>query len=309
MPELDDLTELQVDSDSALFDGAIAETPETPDVSHETPEIETPAVTDEQPRDESGRFAAKPGDTPAEVVTPAVATTPTEPEGGQIPAWRLREEADNRRRVETELAERNRELAELRRNPPKPAEPAKPETKPDPLLDPDGYEAYLERKVEARFAAAEQARIKERGEESLQAARTANTELFDKAYAEVQRLRDAGDTHSIARIRDSRDPGKELLKWYREREAVREVGDDPNAWFERKFEEALKDPAKAAKAISILRAQQNPASVPAGTRNPSPVRLPPSLSTVTPSGSAIGAGDDDVSDEGLFRHATAGIGR
>lgn len=308
MSELDDLTELQVDSDQSLFDSALADkTAETPDVP-DAPESEAAPETTAQPRDESGRFAPKAGDTPP-ADAPVTAAPTTESDGGQIPAWRLREEADNRRAAEARAQQFERELTELRRNPPKPAEPAKPEIKPDPLLDPDGYEAYVFKKVEDRLAASEQARIAERGEQSFQDARVSNQPLFDKAYAEAQQLVAAGDAITHSRIFKSRDPGKELLNWYRERETMREVGNDPTAWFERKFEEALKDPAKAAKAISILRAQQS-APTQSGNRQPSPVRLPPSLSSVTPSGAARGnSDDDDVSDEGLFRHATAGMGR
>lgn len=305
MPNEDDLVEATLPSDADLFAAANADVPaETPDTEagarDEQPEVEASG----QPRDESGRFASKAGDPPAEVVTPA-GTQPSDAEGGQIPAWRLREEADNRRRVETELADTRRQIEELRRNPPKPAEQPKPESKPDPLLDPDGFEAYLERKVEARFEAAEQARVAERGERSFQAARGTSTEdqqFFDKAYAEAR-----GDATAAARILKARDPGKELLTWYRERETVREVGGDPAAYKQRLLDEALKDPAFLAKAVAAARTPATPSNV-ASLRQPSPVRLPPSLSSVAPTGSARGAEDDDVSDQGIWNYANAGTG-
>jgi hypothetical protein len=305
MPTEDALVEVEV-SDKDLYDAAMADEPANEPEAQAT-ESEPEAETDGQPRDESGRFAPKAGEQPAAAVTPPAAQQPNDADSGQIPAWRLREEAENRRAAEARAQQFERELVELRRNPPKAAEQPKPETKPDPLLDPEGYEAYLERKVEARFAQAEQNRIKERGEASLQAARESNTELFDKAYAEVQRRGNAGDTLTLARISQARDPGKELLSWYREQETVREVGGDPAAYRTRILDEALKDPAYQAKVIAAIRAQQAPQNV-NGNRQPSPVRIPPSLASVTPSGAALSA-DDDVSDEGIWNSATAGMRR
>lgn len=303
-PDEDQLVEIAEVSDADMFAAATALEP-----AADAPEPEAGATAAEpEPdggpqRDAAGRFAAKTGDVPA----------PTEADGGQIPAWRLREEAENRRAAEARAQQFERELADLRRNPPKPAEPPKPEVKPDFLLmTSEEIESYFENKVQARFAAAEQARIVERGEESMTAARASSTEAFDKAYAEAMTLVKGGDAVTHARIFKARDPGKELLSWYRERENLRTVGDDPNAWMERQLAEAAKDPAKAAKLAGILRGQVQPGTPPPnnGLRQPSPVRIPPSLSSVTPSGAARGEpGDDDMSDEGLFRHATAGLGR
>jgi hypothetical protein len=293
----DEPTVVDVDvSDEDLFNEAKAD--QAPEPTAVAAESETPPPeAGDQPRDEHGRFAPKAGDTPApaDATPPPADEPPPESDGGHIPAWRLREEAENRRAAEAKYQQLEREIAELRRNPPKPAEPPKPQEMPDPLLDPAGYQAHLRNEWQEALKA-------QAGEISLRYARRANPERFAKAYAEVQN----GSPADRARIRDAPDPGDELLAWYSEREAIREVGPDPAAYKQRILDEALKDPAYLAKAAAALRLSVVP-STGNGLRQPSPVRLPPSLNGITPSGAAIAGDDDtDMSDEAIFRHATTG---
>jgi hypothetical protein len=293
----DEPTVVDVDvSDEDLFNEAKADQAPEPAVAVAAETETPPPEAGDQPRDEHGRFAPKAGDTPAPTdATPPPAEPTPESDGGHIPAWRLREEAENRRAAEAKYQQLEREIAELRRNPPKPPEPPKPQETPDPLLDPAGYQAHLRNEWQEALKA-------QAGDISLRYARRANPERFDKAYAEVLKA----SVVDRARIRDAPDPGDELLAWYSEREAIREVGPDPAAYKQRILDEALKDPAYLAKAAAALRLSVVP-STGNGLRQPSPVRLPPSLNGITPSGAAIAGDDDtDMSDEAIFRHATTG---
>ena len=298
----DEPTVVDVDiSDEDLFNEALAGDPakEPTETPAEAPESEPPPVAeaDSQPRDEHGRFAPKAGDAPAPTAEPAPATAPPpEPDGGHIPAWRLREEAENRRAAEAKLQQYERELEQLRRNQPKP-EPPKPPERPDPLLDLPGFYQYFEDREATREKNL-------RGEFSFEFARSSNPERFDKALAAVQQASPA----DILRVKDAYNPGKELLAWYAQHERTTIVGDDLEAYNKKVLAEALKNPEHLRQAAEALRLSVVPSTN--GSRQPSPVRLPPSLNSMSPSGAAPTGDDDaDLSDEALFRHATTGMRR
>ena len=297
----DEPTVVDVDiSDEDLFNEALAGDPakEPAEPPAEAPESEPPvAEADSQPRDEHGRFAPKAGDAPAPTAEPAPATAPPpETDGGNIPAWRLREEAENRRAAEAKLQQYERELEQLRRNQPKP-EPPKPPERPDPLLDLPGFYQYFEDREATREKNL-------RGEFSFEFARSSNPERFDKALAAVQKASPA----DILRVKDAYNPGKELLAWYAQHERTTIVGDDLEAYNKKVIAEALKNPEHLRQAAEALRLSVVPSTN--GSRQPSPVRLPPSLNSMSPSGAAPTGDDDaDLSDEALFRHATTGMRR
>jgi len=297
----DDAQVVEVDvSDADLFNEAMADEPAQEAAPAETPESEPPPPeTGEQPRDQHGRFAPKAGDTPAPAeATPPAAQQPPEADGGHIPAWRLREEAENRRAAEARAQQYEREIAELRRSQPKPEPPKAPEP-PDPLLDPAGYQAHLRNEWQSEIKNV-------RGELSFEFARSSNPARFDQALAAVQKASPA----EILRVKDAPNPGRELLAWYAQHERTTIVGDDLDAYNKKVREEALKDPEFLKQALAFARISVVPSTN--GARSPSPVRLPPSLSNVTPSGAASNGGDDDggdLSDEALFRHATTGMRR
>ena len=297
----DEPTVVDVDiSDEDLFNEALAGDPakEPTEPPSEAPESEPPvAEADSQPRDEHGRFAPKAGDAPAPAdAPPPAAEQPPEPDGGHIPAWRLREEAENRRAAEARAQQYERELEQLRRNQPKP-EPPKPPERPDPLLDLPGFYQYFEDREATREKNL-------RGEFSFEFARSSNPERFDKALAAVQQASPA----DILRVKDAYNPGKELLAWYAQHERTTIVGDDLEAYNKKVIAEALKNPEHLRQAAEALRLSVVPSTN--GSRQPSPVRLPPSLNSMSPSGAAPTGDDDaDLSDEALFRHATTGMRR
>jgi hypothetical protein len=283
-------------SDQELFNEANMDEVPAEEVVAEVPEA---IVEQEQPRDEAGRFAALSQiEQLAEVAAEKPpAPPPVDDNAAMIPSFRLKQEADARRQLETDLANERAERAALRQRlealerPTPKAEPVKVE-KPDPLLDPEGYEKYLETKFEEKL-------LNNHRESSLaQAHRTYKTE-FEEAYAAAQKVVDPA---LRARMQNSRDPGETLIEWHREQKVRAEVGNDPNAFFEKRFEAYLADPANQAKVLERIRgaAQQQPGA----TRQASATSLPPSLTRAT-TATTVTADDDDISDEGLWRSANA----
>lgn len=281
-------------SDRELFDEANADEAPADEAVVEVPDEAEPEQ-DEQPRDEQGKFAAKVAEEPEKPVVAETAEKPVVDDNApQVPSWRVREINDDKRRLAEENELIKAELARLRQAPrqveqPKPAErPARP----DPLIDPDGYAAAIRQELREEA-------LNERREESLLRAREANQAEFDEAYAAAQK---AVDPALKARMQATRDPGKTLLQWHREQKTRAEVGDDINAFRQREQERLLSDPAFLAKAIEKARgtaqATQQPGKAPA-------VSLPPSLTRATNASSDVSADDDDVSDEGLWRHVNA----
>jgi hypothetical protein len=284
-------------SDQELFDQANAD--EMP-ADEAVVEVQAePEQVEGQPRDEAGRFASlSRSEQLAEVAAEAKpAPEPVDDNAPQVPSWRVREINEEKRAaiaerdaLKAERDEFKRLVEETRRRPVEaPKEPVKVE-KPDPLLDPEGYEKYLETKFEEKL-------LNNHRESSLaQAHRTYKSE-FEEAYAAAQKQIDPA---LAARMQQSRDPGETLMQWHRERKTMAEVGNDPNAFFEKRFEAYLADPANQAKVLERIRGGVQP-----GAQRQAPsTSLPPSLTRATNAATAT-ADDDDISDEGLWRSANA----
>lgn len=278
-------------SDEDVFDGATsAEIPAEQPVA-DTPETPEP----EQLRDEQGKFAAKPDETPVE--KPAEKPV-VDDNGAQVPSWRVREINEEKRelaaKLATEQSERQKlqqQFEQFKRQPP--AEQPKPEAKPDPLLDPEGYEKYLERRFEDRF-------LNERRENSLRLAHRTYKETFNEAYTAAQQAMASGDRALAARMNSSSDPGETLVEWHREQKTIREVGNDPSAYKQRLLDEALKDPAYLAKAIAAARGSTQPQ--PNGGARPA-ISLPPSLRSVS-SSDKTQSSNGEPDDNQLFEQLT-----
>ncbi|MGW1422703.1 hypothetical protein ACWAT4_21615 [Bradyrhizobium manausense] len=211
----------------------------------------------------------------------------------QVPSWRVREINEEKRRVAEENERLKAEMAELRRAQQQPRQQEQPKaekpSRPDPLLDPDGYAAAIREELR-------QEALAERREESLQRAAEAHPDEFQAAYTAAQK---AVDPALRARMQASRDPGKTLLEWHREQKVRAEVGTDPNAWLEKKLEERLNDPTFLAKAVERARgsAQQN-----TQTNGRPRTDLPPSLNGASRANTTLKSSvEDDVSDSDLFQ--------
>jgi hypothetical protein len=264
--------------ESALFNEAVGDEPEV---------IPEPIAADEGQSDDRARASQEPepeAELKADGEKPAV-----DDNAPQVPSWRVREINEEKRAA---IAERDALLAERdnwKRQPVVEQKPAEKPAKPDPLLDPDGYEAYLEAKVEAKF-------LNDRRETSLALAHKTYTTEFEEAYAAAQKQIDPA---LKARMQQSRDPGETLIEWHREQKTRAEVGSDLNAYKQRLRDEALKDPEFLAKAVEAARDGAKPQS------NGRPlIDLPPSLNGASRSNAALRAGTTDMSDEQLFAETT-----
>ena len=106
----------------------------------------------------------------------------------------------------------------------------------------------------------------------------------------------------------SMDPFGVVMNWHMQRTVASTIGKDPNAWFEKTFEERLtKDEAFRTKALALLHGSA-PGTAQSGKPN---INLPPSLNKVTGSAGAAGSDldDNDASDAATFRYAAAPMRR
>lgn len=274
-------------SDQDLFDDANGE---------ETAEAVTEPEVIEQPRDDKGQFAEKPIE-PEKPETPVAAEAEkpvVDDNAAMVPSWRVREINEEKRVLAEKLTALDEavkaERIQWQQRQQKPLPEPEKVTKPDPLLDPEGYEKYLENLFEERL-------LNDRRENSLANAHKTYKGEFDEAYAAAQKQIDPA---LKARMQQSRDPGETLMEWHREQKTRAEVGNDPNAYFDKRFEAYLADPANQAKVLERIRGgvQPQPRQAPA-------VDLPPSLTRATNASRDVSVDDNDLSDEGLWRHANA----
>lgn len=273
------MSEVEIDEDS-LFDDAVSdEAPEAPVVT------EKPDPIEEKPEPEA----------PIAAEAELTAEKPPIP---PKPEWRMKEDAERARAAEAELARERAEAAALRQrldaleraNQPKPQQPEKA-SKPDPLLDPDGYAKAVRDEIREEI-------IAERRESSLHAAHAKYTTEFEEAYAAAQK---AVDPALKARMQASRDPGETLIQWHREQKTRQEIGGDLNAYKQRLREEALKDPEFRKAAMAAWQAEANPQQPNGRPR----VDLPPSLNGASRSNAALRSSQQDLSDDALWDEATA----
>ncbi len=254
------------------------------DVLSEGETTDNPVVTEQ-----TEQLEADPETTTTDEAT--AETTAEKPEvddnAPQVPSWRLREINEEKRALAAENERIRAELASLRQTPQQPEKKEEKAVKPDPLLDPEGYEAYLEKRFEERLTVERDRVLNERREESMQAAHAADPAAFTAAYEASKRALQAGDAAFKARIHSARDPGKELLKWHKEQKVKAEVGDDLEAYIARKVEERI-----AANAQPSAQTQPN---------GRPKVALPPSLNGASRANTTLKAAQDDVPDDELFR--------
>lgn len=297
-------------SDADLFEEAMADAPAEQPVTEAQPEAE-------QPRNPDGTFASKEAEAEVEPkpvtepeAKPAVAAEAADDtaKGGDVPSWRLREEREaraeaqkaleaekaNTARLSAEFSQMQRQLAELRK-----PEPKKPEDEPDPLLDPQGFREHMRRELQEQL-------LSDRRESSLRYAHRTHGDKFSEAYAEASQAMARGDRALQARMQASPDPGETLVQWHQEQKTMKEVGGDPAAYRAKLLDEALKDPAYLAKAIAAANAAAG-GQAPA-IRVPGKPIISPSLSGAARADAhETNPSDLDVSDDGIWRHATSGM--
>lgn len=308
-------------------------------------------------RDEFGRFKAKDTqESPAEAEPPKQESKPAEAAAqepasaalqsqpakdddadGKIPSWRMREirEARDAERARAERAEQQareaqtaaqqfqRAFQDLQRqlhalqNPPR---------KPDPinLFEEQGPERFVGT-IEERLSALQgefQKQLRQlRLENNLTVTAMVHKDEFPKAYEAFVAAVEGGDRALATRVFGSTDPGGAMVAWHKEQSTLREIGTDPNAYVQKKLDEALKDPvflAKAfekdpvflAKALEAAKAHASGVQPPAASAQPQAqpaarpntvTQLPPSLRSMPGTAAASdGSGLQHMSEEELF---------
>jgi hypothetical protein len=247
----------------------------TPEATEQVAESETQGET--RDRDEQGRFVAK-----TEEAEPKLEATqeikPAEPKEEAVPSWRLREIREERDQLRARLAQFERQA-------PKPEPVAKPDMfeKPDEFVRQNVHEivAPLQQQFQGFIeSTSRRDAIREHGQERV-----------TEAFSALDQSAKAGDPQALAivqAVKQSMDPFGDIVNWYRGAEASR----NPDAFFQRKLEEALKDDKFKGELLTKLQ----PAEV------KSVVKLPPSFSKVPAARSASDDGGD-MSDSSLFAHA------
>jgi hypothetical protein len=276
--------------DKELFDSALNDEP-IEQVAADEPVIEQP-VNDGQPRDDQGRFASKAEPEP-------VAAEPQGKDEAYVPSWRLREMREEREAVERRFQETQtqwqRQIAELQARLPK----DEPKPAPDVFEDPNKFLEYGVRQhvdpirseiTQLREEYSKKWAEKEHGPEKVKAA-------YDWV-AQGMQSRDPEVAAVYQRAMQSMDPYGEILKAHQQKAVYSQIGNDPNAWFEKELEKRLADPQFASQQLQRI---QSGVRAP-GTQTPNQIKLPPSIGKVPSSHSAS---DDvgDMSDAGLFAHA------
>jgi hypothetical protein len=287
-------------------------------------------------RDEFGRFKSKAQDAveqPAEAEPQTQVEAPVEAaaqdtaaaqashkddDGGQIPSWRMREirEARDAERARAERAEQSareaqaaalqlqRNLEAMQRqiqhfqNPPK---------QPDPIdlfgdNGPERFVETIEERLERQQRTFQQEIRNVRLESNFAMTHQLNPEVFPEAYKAFEQAVNSGDKVVGARVFNSPNPGAALVAWHKEQSAIKEIGGDPNAYVQRKLDEALKDPAFLAKALEAAKATATGQPAQPGQPAPRPntvTQLPPSLRSV-PGAASQSSGLESLSDEELF---------
>ena len=242
----------------------------------------------------------KPDEPPKGGEPPKAGEPPKEPPAdAPVPAGRLREESDARRRAERERDDLLRQLAAARQ-PPQQQQP--PPKAPDVFDNPSGFvqnevRPYLEQMAQQMRmqteAFSEQFATSAYGREKVNAAKQALTEGMHRGDPEIARVWKAA--------MDSQHPYDVITRWHLNNETMREVGGDLSAYKQRILEEAMRNPDHQRQVIEAHRNAPNVQHV-ARPVTSSPVPKIPSLGNV-----GAGGGETDLqepSDEQLFRAVT-----
>lgn len=300
----------QMPSDADLFRHAMAEQPAPP--TEQAPQQAPP--DDTPPRGPDGRFL------PREQAQQAPAAATSQPpdaqqppqqalhedarerasadEAGPVPSWRHRELREQRdaieqrsRLLEQALIDQQRQFAALQEHIRQQQAKAEPPQIPDVISDPQAYHQHITqqhqqsmRNLEANF--------------SFRMAHREHGQLFERAYVEMIGRAERGDPSVVQAVMGSPDPGVAMINWFQRESTLAQVGNDPNAWFDKQLDERLKDQKFAGSLLERMRGSA-PAAGPNGAPN---VQLPPSLNRMAASAPNV-PGSGDMSDASLFHHA------
>lgn len=170
---------------------------------------------------------------------------------------------------------------------PKPQEPEKVE-RPDLFENPDGFMEHGVRQAvdpikseigQLREFYSQRDAIRSHGADKVKAAFTA----LDQAA----KAGDPDAVAAVARVKQSMDPYGDIVAWHQQKTVINEVGSDPQAFIQKKLDEALNDPAFLAKALEKAKGGKPSAQ---GAETPTL----PSLNRVT----SAADNDDEEGDAG-----------
>src|SRR5262245_31659174 len=219
--------------------------------------------------------------TPAPEPTPPPAAAPLTPSSpaplgdGAIPPWRLREEADARRAAEQRAALLEARLGEITHHLQQNQKP------PDFFADPDAATQGLILRTLQPYAEETRKTLMYMGKMIASTMHGADkVDAAEQAFLE-SRARETLDPADYERVVQSPNRYDAVVQWHQRQSTLNQVGNDPNAWFEKQLEARLADPQFQAKLMERVRGT--------AAGRPSETRLPPSLSRSTAT-----AGNSDV---------------
>jgi len=288
---------------------------------------------DDQARDDKGRFKA--------ADKPQKGEGDGEDKGHMVPRSRLTEEANKRREAEearkadqdrhaAELATLNRRIDDIlaRQAPPQQPQQQQQKTepekaqKPDMFTDPEGYEKWVLEQARADAASSAMDVYQKRFVESSMAdAHETNGDEFVRAYENLTGInpvtqqvtrpgvqQDPIVRAQVAKIVNSPNPGRALMKWHNEQKTMQRVGADP-AKFEEQIrnetrEALMKDPEFRKQLLAEMKGEAAQAD---NGRPRNVTRFPKSLGDASGGSSAQRAAGEDLdgSEEGLFESVWA----
>ena len=235
----------------------VVETEETKEVDEPEPEKETLEATEE---------------------TEVEGTEEPEQQKGWIPPHKLREEADKRRALETQLAEKGSQfdavsaqvqqlqqmfLAQQQKQAPQ------ADAEEQPYLDPDTQTALSG--VVNHF---QEQLTNQNVRQSMAMAKRTYGEEYDAA---AKYINEHGTPQDAQRLRGLADPGEEIVKFYRSNRVLTETNGDLDAFRQRTLDDALTDPAFLEKALAAARG----AASTTGTDGAPVINLAPSVNRGT----------------------------
>lgn len=177
-----------------------------------------------QQRDGQGRFAGK-EQTPA----PGQAENATQ-QPGHVPIQALDAERGKRKETEERYEKKLKELEDRIASLSQPQQPAQQQPKPTLFDNPDGY--MQEQLTPVQTAILD---MKEFVSENM-AVQSHGREKVDAAKAAIEQVAATPDGQRvIAEMIHSQHPFDVLMKWHKRQAAFAEVGDDPEAWFQKRL--------------------------------------------------------------------------
>jgi hypothetical protein len=173
---------------------------------------------------------------------PAPAASGSDDPGFMIPKGRLDAEAAKRREAERLNDELNGRLSayeqQMRQilasqqtaqhSRPQNVQPQQPQQAPDPVVDPQGFQTWVERSVEARVAAVQrQAHDQFLNMSEFSARRAFGDQAVNDAMQFAQR------NNVLGAFAQYPDPYGTLVQWHQQQQVIAQVGNDPAAYAER----------------------------------------------------------------------------